>query len=161
MEFSVISYKISIKTIHTAMERQHLQRERFYIMKFPQKDLSHQASACSSSNLTFSHAIRIYRNFLLIGFMINVFSIFKSKFYFHIYLIITMAANSDELDEKAKPPVIQQKGRFKVTSENVCLEKVLKILILMLLLLFGLDMSSSSLFRWHQLLHCKRVTACR
>ncbi|KAH9667608.1 protein kinase domain-containing protein [Citrus sinensis] len=32
-------------------------------------------------------------------------------------------ANSDELDEKAKPPVIQQKGRFKVTSENVCLEK--------------------------------------
>ncbi|XP_044497074.1 serine/threonine-protein kinase BLUS1 isoform X2 [Mangifera indica] len=34
------------------------------------------------------------------------------------------SANSDELDEKAKPPVIQQKGRFKVTSENVCLEKV-------------------------------------
>ncbi|GAY49463.1 hypothetical protein CUMW_119290 [Citrus unshiu] len=37
---------------------------------------------------------------------------------------VTVAANSDELDEKAKPPVIQQKGRFKVTSENVCLEKV-------------------------------------
>ncbi|XP_031257882.1 uncharacterized protein LOC116115894 isoform X1 [Pistacia vera] len=35
-----------------------------------------------------------------------------------------MAANNDELDEKAKPPVIQQKGRFKVTSENVYLEKV-------------------------------------
>ncbi|KAL9459993.1 hypothetical protein AB3S75_003235 [Citrus x aurantiifolia] len=34
------------------------------------------------------------------------------------------SANSDEFDEKAKPPVIQQKGRFKVTSENVCLEKV-------------------------------------
>ncbi|KAJ0074800.1 hypothetical protein Patl1_34839 [Pistacia atlantica] len=33
-------------------------------------------------------------------------------------------ANNDELDEKAKPPVIQQKGRFKVTSENVYLEKV-------------------------------------
>ncbi|GMI77818.1 hypothetical protein like AT1G79640 [Hibiscus trionum] len=27
-------------------------------------------------------------------------------------------------DEKAKPPVVQQKGRFKVTSENVGLEKV-------------------------------------
>ncbi|KAH9667607.1 protein kinase domain-containing protein [Citrus sinensis] len=39
-------------------------------------------------------------------------------------LSVTVAANSDELDEKAKPPVIQQKGRFKVTSENVCLEKV-------------------------------------
>ncbi|XP_021628157.1 serine/threonine-protein kinase BLUS1 isoform X6 [Manihot esculenta] len=29
------------------------------------------------------------------------------------------APNNDELDEKAKPPVVQQKGRFKVTSENV------------------------------------------
>ncbi|XP_035548263.1 serine/threonine-protein kinase OSR1 isoform X2 [Juglans regia] len=34
------------------------------------------------------------------------------------------SANSDELDEKAKAPVVQQKGRFKVTSENVDLEKV-------------------------------------
>ncbi|XP_058195740.1 serine/threonine-protein kinase BLUS1-like isoform X8 [Rhododendron vialii] len=33
------------------------------------------------------------------------------------------SANSDELDEKAKP-VVQLKGRFKVTSENVELEKV-------------------------------------
>ncbi|XVF27178.1 hypothetical protein REPUB_Repub14bG0084300 [Reevesia pubescens] len=32
--------------------------------------------------------------------------------------------NSDDLDEKAKPPVVQQRGRFKVTSENVDLEKV-------------------------------------
>ncbi|PON52754.1 Serine/threonine protein kinase [Parasponia andersonii] len=30
----------------------------------------------------------------------------------------------DELDEKAKAPVVQQKGRFKVTSENVAIEKV-------------------------------------
>uniref|UniRef100_A0A2N9G918 Uncharacterized protein n=1 Tax=Fagus sylvatica TaxID=28930 RepID=A0A2N9G918_FAGSY len=37
---------------------------------------------------------------------------------------IILAANSDELDEKAKAPVVQQKGRFKVTSENVDLEKV-------------------------------------
>ncbi|KAB1200327.1 hypothetical protein CJ030_MR0G007642 [Morella rubra] len=36
---------------------------------------------------------------------------------------ILLAANSDELDEKAKAPVVQQKGRFKVTSENVDLEK--------------------------------------
>ncbi|XP_048234674.1 STE20/SPS1-related proline-alanine-rich protein kinase isoform X4 [Ricinus communis] len=35
-----------------------------------------------------------------------------------------LARNNDELDEKAKPPVIQQRGRFKVTSENVGIEKV-------------------------------------
>ncbi|GFZ17272.1 protein kinase superfamily protein [Actinidia rufa] len=34
-------------------------------------------------------------------------------------------ANSEDLDEKAKPPVVQQKGRFKVTSENVDLERVI------------------------------------
>ncbi|GAV78078.1 Pkinase domain-containing protein [Cephalotus follicularis] len=34
------------------------------------------------------------------------------------------SANSDEFDDKAKPPVVQQKGRFKVTSENVDMEKV-------------------------------------
>ncbi|XAR50436.1 Non-specific serine/threonine protein kinase [Bertholletia excelsa] len=33
------------------------------------------------------------------------------------------SANSDELDEKARP-VVQQRGRFKVTSENVEIEKV-------------------------------------
>ncbi|KAJ7952017.1 Kinase [Quillaja saponaria] len=33
-------------------------------------------------------------------------------------------ANSDEVDEKTKAPVVQQRGRFKVTSENVDLEKV-------------------------------------
>lgn len=38
--------------------------------------------------------------------------------------VIVDAANNDELDEKAKAPVVQQKGRFKVTSENVDLEKV-------------------------------------
>ncbi|CAI9773662.1 unnamed protein product [Fraxinus pennsylvanica] len=35
-------------------------------------------------------------------------------------------ANSEELDEKAKRPVVQQKGRFKVTSENVDVEKVVQ-----------------------------------
>lgn len=34
------------------------------------------------------------------------------------------AGNSDEIDERGKIPVVQQKGRFKVTSENVDLEKV-------------------------------------
>ncbi|XXG51755.1 hypothetical protein AAC387_Pa03g0254 [Persea americana] len=33
------------------------------------------------------------------------------------------ASNADGHDEKAKEPVVQQKGRFKVTSENVDLEK--------------------------------------
>lgn len=37
---------------------------------------------------------------------------------------IVVAANVDDLDEKAKVPVVQQKGRFKVTSENVESEKV-------------------------------------
>ncbi|KAF5727853.1 serine/threonine-protein kinase OSR1 isoform X1 [Tripterygium wilfordii] len=40
------------------------------------------------------------------------------------------ASNSDELDEKAKPPVVQQRGRFKVTSENVEFEKVVPSAIL-------------------------------
>ncbi|XP_030546880.2 serine/threonine-protein kinase OSR1 isoform X3 [Rhodamnia argentea] len=34
------------------------------------------------------------------------------------------STNVDDLDEKAKVPVVQQKGRFKVTSENVESEKV-------------------------------------
>ncbi|XP_024028519.1 serine/threonine-protein kinase BLUS1 isoform X1 [Morus notabilis] len=33
-------------------------------------------------------------------------------------------ADGEEIDEKAKEPVVQQKGRFKVTSENVDVEKV-------------------------------------
>ncbi|XP_039054105.1 serine/threonine-protein kinase svkA-like isoform X3 [Hibiscus syriacus] len=34
------------------------------------------------------------------------------------------AVNSDDIEEKVKPPVVQQRGRFKVTSENLQLEKV-------------------------------------
>ncbi|KAK4436742.1 Serine/threonine-protein kinase fray2 [Sesamum alatum] len=34
------------------------------------------------------------------------------------------SVNGDEVDEKVKNPVVQQKGRFKVTSENVETEKV-------------------------------------
>ncbi|XP_050235158.1 uncharacterized protein LOC126683341 isoform X2 [Mercurialis annua] len=40
------------------------------------------------------------------------------------------ASGSDEGDEKAKPPVVQQRGRFKVTSENVGIEKVAPLPIL-------------------------------
>ncbi|KAJ6945421.1 serine/threonine-protein kinase BLUS1 isoform X2 [Populus alba x Populus x berolinensis] len=39
-------------------------------------------------------------------------------------------ASSEELDEKAKPPVVQQRGRFKVTSENVDIEKAVSPLVL-------------------------------
>nr|XP_034921281.1 serine/threonine-protein kinase BLUS1 isoform X2 [Populus alba] len=39
-------------------------------------------------------------------------------------------ASSEELDEKAKPPVVQQRGRFKVTSENVDIEKAISPLVL-------------------------------
>ncbi|VFQ87260.1 unnamed protein product [Cuscuta campestris] len=35
-----------------------------------------------------------------------------------------ISTNGDDYDEKTKCPVVQQKGRFKVTSENVDLEKV-------------------------------------
>ncbi|XP_010429864.1 PREDICTED: STE20/SPS1-related proline-alanine-rich protein kinase-like isoform X2 [Camelina sativa] len=34
------------------------------------------------------------------------------------------AASLDETDDKSKPPVVQQRGRFKVTSENLDIEKV-------------------------------------
>lgn len=37
--------------------------------------------------------------------------------------------NGDEQDEKVKP-VVQQRGRFKVTSENVDIERVSLILII-------------------------------
>lgn len=38
--------------------------------------------------------------------------------------ILAAAANADDSDDKSKPPVVQQKGRFKVTSENIDLDKV-------------------------------------
>lgn len=34
------------------------------------------------------------------------------------------ASSSDEIDDRSKPPLVQQKGRFKVTSESIDLEKV-------------------------------------
>lgn len=37
------------------------------------------------------------------------------------------AGNNDEIDERGKIAVVQQKGRFKVTSENVDLEKVTRL----------------------------------
>lgn len=37
---------------------------------------------------------------------------------------VIAASNDDEFDAKTKVPVVQQKGRFKVTSESVGLEKV-------------------------------------
>ncbi|XP_015577858.2 serine/threonine-protein kinase OSR1 [Ricinus communis] len=41
-----------------------------------------------------------------------------------------LAQNNDELEEKVKPPVVQQRGRFKVTSKNVGIEKVVPLPIL-------------------------------
>ncbi|OAY52632.1 serine/threonine-protein kinase OSR1 isoform X2 [Manihot esculenta] len=43
---------------------------------------------------------------------------------------LPVAPNSDEFDEKAKPPVVQQRGRFKVTSESVGIEKAVPLPIL-------------------------------
>ncbi|KAK6911109.1 Protein kinase domain [Dillenia turbinata] len=39
------------------------------------------------------------------------------------YSKMSKSSGTDELDEKVKGPVVQQRGRFKVTSENVELEK--------------------------------------
>lgn len=38
-----------------------------------------------------------------------------------------MSASLDEPDDKSKPPVVQQRGRFKVTSENLDIDKVTSI----------------------------------
>ncbi|WZZ67033.1 STE20/SPS1-related proline-alanine-rich protein kinase isoform X2 [Brassica napus] len=35
-----------------------------------------------------------------------------------------LSASLDESDDKSKPPVVQQRGRFKVTSENLDIDKV-------------------------------------
>ena len=37
---------------------------------------------------------------------------------------LLVAANSEDTDDKATVPVVQRRGRFKVTSESVDLEKV-------------------------------------
>lgn len=47
------------------------------------------------------------------------------------------AVNGEEVDEKAKNPVVQQKGRFKVTSESVEMEKV-NIQVSMCVLFFNI-----------------------
>ncbi|XP_029121882.1 uncharacterized protein [Elaeis guineensis] len=40
------------------------------------------------------------------------------------------ASNAEDIDDKSKAPVVQQRGRFKVTSENVDLDKALPSLSL-------------------------------
>ncbi|KAJ6847845.1 serine/threonine-protein kinase BLUS1 [Iris pallida] len=40
------------------------------------------------------------------------------------------ASSADDFDDKTKPPVIQQRGRFKVTSEDVDLDKALPPIVL-------------------------------
>ena len=47
---------------------------------------------------------------------------------------IIVAANGDEFDEKGKAPVVQQRGRFKVTSENVDLENVILLIVVLIYL---------------------------
>lgn len=44
--------------------------------------------------------------------------------FFDVSSRLSKSPDGEELDEKAKEPVVQQKGRFKVTSENVDVEKV-------------------------------------
>jgi len=57
-----------------------------------------------------------------------LFFFFVSYFKYQLYTYnFGETGNSDEQDEKVKCPVVQQRGRFKVTSENVDLEKVTSI----------------------------------
>lgn len=42
-----------------------------------------------------------------------------------------MSACLDESDDKSKPPVVQQRGRFKVTSENLDIDKVTTIFMVL------------------------------
>jgi Na+-transporting methylmalonyl-CoA/oxaloacetate decarboxylase gamma subunit len=62
--------------------------------------------------------------FLFLFFIITLLSFSGKVISACLFTQIILAANSDELDEKAKAPVVQQRGRFKVTSENVDFEKV-------------------------------------
>lgn len=43
---------------------------------------------------------------------------------FKLINLVSVSASLDESDDKSKPPVVQQRGRFKVTSENLDIEKV-------------------------------------
>lgn len=42
-----------------------------------------------------------------------------------------MSASLDESEDKSKPPVVQQRGRFKVTSENLDIDKVTTIFMVL------------------------------
>jgi hypothetical protein len=81
-------------------------------------------------------------HFLLIGKQVPNFALITVSYLLSLSLSLSLSyeeisltrifkelfegASSEELDEKAKPPVVQQRGRFKVTSENVDIEKVTK-----------------------------------
>lgn len=57
------------------------------------------------------------------GWLFWLYLVSRAISYYSSNSDFIVTANVDELDEKAKP-VIQRKGRFKVTSENVDLGKV-------------------------------------
>lgn len=85
------------------------------------KLLKHQASnilfLLATENVLFK-----LQQIIIYGYENVLTEIIKSDFYVHFI------ASSEDLDEKVKP-VVQQRGRFKVTSENVDLEKVLACLL--------------------------------
>lgn len=158
-EFSVTNCKIYPRTLQIALQWQLCrQQQMMCYLKFLLNHQNHQASANFFSWFIF-HAETIFFGF---GFDGIDFWFFSWTAIFALFSIsqIIVAANSDEFDEKAKAPVVQQRGRFKVTSENVDLEKViLLIVVLIYLSCEGLYFPLS--FRWPRVPYCKRVTVCR
>ncbi|XP_020523620.1 STE20/SPS1-related proline-alanine-rich protein kinase [Amborella trichopoda] len=65
-----------------------------------------------------------YLNIIILSETFILIVIMRNRKVIEAYASSAYLTNSDDLDEKSKGPVVQQKGRFKVTSENVDLEKV-------------------------------------
>lgn len=105
--FPVIKLKIIFKTGQTAMghilQWEEMKYQRSWLLNHPKQH------------------VRIYRNFFILEIHYK-----HPCGWMHFWLnkFVSVSASLDESDDKSKPPVVQQRGRFKVTSENLDIEKV-------------------------------------
>ncbi|KAI3463498.1 hypothetical protein Pfo_020161 [Paulownia fortunei] len=92
----------------------------------PRDEVQHQLQNLSSSGITNlqildnAHPEILSKGSYASGksnILLRTLSFYEHNFWYDLF-------NGDKVDEKAKNPVIRQKGRFKVTSENVEMEKV-------------------------------------
>lgn len=107
VDFPVIKLKNSFKTGQTAMghilQWEEMTYQRRWLLNHPKQHVS------------------IYRNF----FILEIHSKHPcGSMHFWLNKFVPVSASLDESDDKSKPPVVQQRGRFKVTSENLDIEKV-------------------------------------